>query len=181
MSSKTLTSEENKAKIDSQFPSSNTRFALDTISVLFGSSFWSCLFSALASGGIFGAIMTFCLIDWGGTMGASIGGLIIGFVIVLLAKIVVLLVCRAMFFEALYRKRPAGANFMVRVRSNATTQTYILDILSPTKDPPPLPSRVTQTGTHGRSVEHRALSRYCQYASPKNSLDLHILYCTFGQ
>ena len=102
--------------IDSQFSFFNHRFALDTISVLFGSSFWSCLFSALASGGIFGAIMTFCLVDWGGTIGASIGGLILGFAIVMIAKTLVLLVCRAMFFRALYRKRPAGANFMVRSR-----------------------------------------------------------------
>jgi hypothetical protein len=47
-------------------------------------------------------------------MGATIGGLVIGFVIVMIAKTVVLIVCRALFFEALYRKRPVGANLMVR-------------------------------------------------------------------
>jgi hypothetical protein len=86
------------------------RIAPDTVSMLTGSLFWGCFGASLLSGGLFGLIAFFFL--WQGTVyfAQRVVALFIGIISVALIRICVVRTCRASFYQAFYRKRPAAAN-----------------------------------------------------------------------
>jgi len=86
------------------------RVAADQVTILLGSLFWGCLIASVFVGGLVGCVVFLFL--WQASIGIvqRVVATVVGLVVVILLKLVLLLTCRAVFYTAFYRKRPAQAN-----------------------------------------------------------------------
>ena len=80
------------------------------MTLLTGSLFWGCLFSAIVVGGLIAAIVFFFL--WQGSIyfAQRLVAIIIGVIVIALIRVGVMCYGRMRYFKSFYRKKPAAAN-----------------------------------------------------------------------
>jgi len=86
------------------------RYATDEVTALTGGMFWGCFIASVLVGALIAAVIFMFL--WQATVALvqKFVAIAIGFLVVLIVKLIIILSLRCTFYQAFYRRRPAGAN-----------------------------------------------------------------------